>query len=37
MIYEIYDVTISISSWDKVHFSIYLKPQLIKLPNLANW
>ena len=38
MIYQICDVMMSISTWDMGGFlNMSFEPQLIKLPNLANW
>ena len=36
MIYQICDVKMSISAWDNVFSNIFLEPQLIKSPHLAN-
>ena len=37
MIYQICDVMMSISTWDGGFLNMSFEPQLIKLPNLANW
>ena len=37
MIYPISDVTMSISTWDWMHFWISFKPQIMKSPNLVSW
>ena len=36
VIYQICDVKMSISTWDKVHFLISFEPQLIKSSNLVS-
>ena len=36
IVYQICDVVMSISTWDRSHFWISFKPHLIKSPNLVN-
>ena len=38
IIYQICDIMMSISTWDRVHFfNVSFESKLIKSPNLANW
>ena len=37
MIYQICDVMMSMSTWEKVHFLMYLLNHNLRSPNLGNW